>query len=537
MNLSQVQIFMNNLLHIVSKLSKSSAESVHTFNNDSTVLFNYLHIETEVEKEYQNKLNNLRGKKSLIFLCGSSGDGKSAIIAKHRDKFSLDYNYHVDATHSFMPNQTAIEALEHSFSEFSRGDKSLVVGINIGIMMNYSSDENTSNFSIKSAIQKYIDSKNDSDNIHFINFEDYSKFDFDGEIISSSFIKSIIEKITASDETNPFYSAHITDQQNNNISIIHQNYKLLSQEAIQNTIIELLITIHLKYDQFLTTRSLLDFIYTLLNDEKILTNQLFEDERNPIIQNIRKEDPILKRSFTLDKFILDRASGVYDSKLKDFIQEINALCNKPFIDISASFTLIRFFYLFQNATIANDYHKTYAKCFDNHIVYKFIQLVSLHNNYDDSNRKIISEFYQNIKQAILAYINKSDPDLSKGNLVMQGAYQEVITAVPIEISPDWSQIKAYTSNSFSQFPLYLKINREMPVHKEITLNLYSMIMLINGGYRPNKHDRNTIIIFDELIQSILEIAYLSNDIYLIQNGKKVQLINNDEEIEVISNEA
>ncbi len=64
-----------------------------------------------------------------------------------------------------------------------------------------------------------------------------------------------------------------------------------------------------------------------------------------------------------------------------------------------------------------------------------------------------------------------------------------------------------------------------------------MIMLINSGYHPNKHDRNTIIIFDELIQSILEIAYQSNEIYLIQNGKKVQLINNDEEIEVISHEA
>ena len=46
---------------------------------------------------------------------------------------------------------------------------------------------------------------------------------------------------------------------------MHQNFKLLSIEAIQNSIIELLITVNLKYDQFITTRSLLDFVYTLLS--------------------------------------------------------------------------------------------------------------------------------------------------------------------------------------------------------------------------------------------------------------------------------
>jgi len=109
---------MNNLNHIVAKLSKSSAEAVHTFNQNSAILFKYLHIVTDVENAYIQKLENLRKQKVLIFLCGSSGDGKSAIIAKHQEEFKTDYDFHVDATHSFMPNQTAIEALENSFSNF-----------------------------------------------------------------------------------------------------------------------------------------------------------------------------------------------------------------------------------------------------------------------------------------------------------------------------------------------------------------------------------------------------------------------------------
>ena len=76
-------------------------------------------------------------KKCLIFLCGSSGDGKSAIINKHLKKFDTYFDFHVDATHSFSPNQTAIQALSDSFQNYENGTKSLVVGINIGIMLNF----------------------------------------------------------------------------------------------------------------------------------------------------------------------------------------------------------------------------------------------------------------------------------------------------------------------------------------------------------------------------------------------------------------
>ena len=98
---------------------------------------------------------------------------------------------------------------------------------------------------IKSAIGKFLTTKYDSDNIFFINFEDYSKFDFDGKIISSKFIKSIFQKITSESNENPFYNAFLKDIDEGKISKLHQNYKLLSQEPIQNSIIELLITIHL----------------------------------------------------------------------------------------------------------------------------------------------------------------------------------------------------------------------------------------------------------------------------------------------------
>jgi hypothetical protein len=43
---------MSNLSNLISKLSKASAESVHTLSDDKTSIFKYLHVETLVEKAW-----------------------------------------------------------------------------------------------------------------------------------------------------------------------------------------------------------------------------------------------------------------------------------------------------------------------------------------------------------------------------------------------------------------------------------------------------------------------------------------------------
>ncbi|MDD2653301.1 MAG: DNA phosphorothioation-dependent restriction protein DptF [Sulfurimonas sp.] len=127
---------MSQLKILIEKLSKSSPEAVNTLNFDSS-LFEYLHVVTKVEEKYLETLESNLNKKCIIFLSGSSGDGKSAIINKYISKYSPNYDFHVDATHSFAPKQTSIQALDDSFDKYKNDDKSLVVGINIGIMINY----------------------------------------------------------------------------------------------------------------------------------------------------------------------------------------------------------------------------------------------------------------------------------------------------------------------------------------------------------------------------------------------------------------
>ena len=61
-----------------------------------------------------------------------------------------------------------------------------------------------------------------------------------------------------------------------------------------------------------------------------------------------------------------------------------------------------------------------------------------------------------------------------------------------------------------------------------------MINLINDGYRPNKHDRNTIVLFDELVQTIITRATQSQEIILISDKETVQFKNTEDEIEVVA---
>lgn len=521
---------MSKLELLIEKMSKSSPEAVNTLNSSGDNIVEYLHIETDIEKKYLETLKNNKEKKCLIFLCGSSGDGKSAIINRHLKSFDSLYDFHVDATHSFTPNQTAIEALSESFHNYQNSNKSLVIGINIGIMVNFINSDNSFD-DINSAVSLFLNEKKDSENIYFINFEDYSKFNFENNQINSPFIQELLERLTKESENNPFYNAFIGDKEDDR-NIVHQNYKLLSSSFIQNSIINLLILANLKYDQFLTARSLLDLIYTLLKGPELLIDKLFNSESSEIIKNLKKEDPILRRSFELDKFILERTSQKEDKRLKDFINDLNSQCIKPMFDMNSPFSLIRMFYLAQNEELSNNYHLDFKKDFNDTYIHDFMELISILQNFDDSKRKVVKTFYKNITSAIFSYVNKNAPELTKKGHIVLSSNKSFTTSAQLSIDPNWTKIKVTKLNTFHSFPLYLKVDNQDLPPIDITLNMFAMVELINSGYRPNKHDRNTIIIFEELIESILEIATLSNKIAISSEKQKIIFIKKEEEIEV-----
>jgi len=379
----------------IEQLSKASPYAVAT-DNENKNIFKYLHIETDIEKEYLKTLEDTKEKK-IIFLCGSSGDGKSAIITRSQKYFENRYNFHLDATHSFSPNETALDRLDKVFQDYNQGDKSLIIGINMGILINYSKYNTDKNIEIKKNIELYLKNpRKEINNSIFINFEDYPKFEILDNKIGSKFLKDIFQKITSPSPKNPFYQAYLKGKDKNK-TLLCDNYELLSKKSVQDKIIELIVLSHLKYNQFLTARAILDFIYTLLSDKKLLSDTLFENKTNLIIKNIINEDPCLKRSETIDRFIIKQTNQEKDIQLDYFCRELN-LIEKNLNPCS----LLRIFYLLNNKTISNNYHKKIFQ--EDNLIEKYIKLLISHNNGEDSDD--VKLFYKELKNALFLYINR-----------------------------------------------------------------------------------------------------------------------------------
>ncbi|WP_105607523.1 DNA phosphorothioation-dependent restriction protein DptF, partial [Cronobacter sakazakii] len=123
-------------------LAKSSSYSVTTETHRDKDVFDalkeQLFVKQEIEIELQRHLDSAKPGE-IIFLCGSSGDGKSEILTRCKSdpRYQQRFTFHLDATHSFAPQQTAIDALNYLFSKHHQQSSPLLVGINTGMLANF----------------------------------------------------------------------------------------------------------------------------------------------------------------------------------------------------------------------------------------------------------------------------------------------------------------------------------------------------------------------------------------------------------------
>ena len=66
----------------------------------------------------------------------------------------------------------------------------------------------------------------------------------------------------------------------------------------------------------------------------------------------------------------------------------------------------------------------------------------------------------------------------------------------------------------------------------ININLLSLLININNGYRPNKHDKNSVILLDELASEIIQQAKAATEIVITGIDGKYHLELDDDDIMV-----
>ena len=519
------------LLSALSILSKSSPYAVSTERQDSSLLADYkkyIYIETEIEEDFRNALLKSQSNE-IIFLCGSSGDGKSEILTRYSQKFSATKDFHLDATHSFAPSQTAIQALDNKFSQFKSGAKPLVIGINTGMLGNYAEEGSQEHQDIKKSIKSFLSNSNKEIPTHhtYLDFECYPKFTFVDSEGKSDFTEKFLKRLTNPTLENPFYALYSSELQKNGTSTLLINFALLSNPSVQKTIVELLLKSRLIKDQFLTARALLDLVFQILAMDGYLFDNLFTANNNEILEQVRSFDPSSIHTKNIDEFILEFSLGMENS---NSIEIKNNLKKLGIFDYITPKSMLRALYILKSDNeFINEFSSKLIEDFDNQLVDRYAKVWSLHDGYcaDQGCRHELNHFYRQILiPAIHRYCNRNAPNLDE-NIYFINEFNGFKVSVELSIKADFSRIIKNTQSKIGVFNSYITINKKEVKPISININFFNLLEKINKGYRPNKHDKNAVIQLEDVIEKIASVSTEEDKLHIFKNNKEYKITNED----------
>lgn len=540
------------LRQALSVLAKSSSFSVTTVTDrkkdDFDKLKEQLFVEQDIEKDLRRYLDVAKPGE-IIFLCGSSGDGKSEILTRCKldSHFQHKFTFHLDATHSFGPRQSAIDALNDLFREHHQQSQPLLIGINTGMLANYAREGEDDFEELRSAIDSFLSAQQEGSrpyhngNCSFFDFEHYPKFEFDENKQYSSFIKKLLNNLTNDSDENLFQFIFRSDELNNPDLKEVANFKLLCMSGVQDVLITQLFKARLIKDQFVTTRTLLDFLHHLLMGEGYLFDNLFTGKENDLINKVSDFDPARLHTYELDQFILRYELGLVDTELDEFLislEKLHIKFNRQCVKPGDATSLIRLFWLLQHESVGNNYHHKFSKFFNESLFERYSEIWHWHKNYtaDSEQKKSLSRFYSfELLAGIQRYANRKAPELSmQKEEIFLGEFGGIKITAPVEMKPDWDAIKNKHTAYPTGFDVYLKVGGETLSPVRIGLNLFELLSKLNNGYRPNKYDKNAIVLLDEVVELITEKAKSSREIKFYAGGTRVYRAKADDDMISIS---
>ena len=542
-------ITLRKALGVLAKSSSFSVTTVtHRQKDEFDQLKEQLFVKQEIETELQRYLDVAKPCE-IIFLCGSSGDGKSEILTrcKSNPRYQQRFSFHLDATHSFAPRQSAIDALNDLFSNHHQYSSPLLIGINTGMLANFAREGAECHLAIRTAIDSFLSADQEesrpyrSGHCSFFDFEHYPKFQFNEKKQYSSFIKTLLDNLTRNDDSNLFQFIFRHDETVNPELKEVANYKLLCLPGVQDVLITQLFKARLIKDQFVTTRTLLDFLHHLLMGPGYLFDNLFTGAENDLIKKVSDFDPARLHTYEIDQFIMRNELGQVDPELDDFLAALAPLhirFDRQCVNPGDAASLIRLFWLLQDESLGNNYHQKFSVFFNESLFEHYSEIWHLHKNYiaDSEQKKALNRFYTSeLIAGIQRYANRKAPELSmQKEEFFLGEYGGVKITAPVELKPDWEAIRNKNTAHPTGFDVHLKVGQNSLLPVRIGLNLFELLNKLNNGYRPNKYDKNAIVLLDEIVDLITEQAKSSSEIKFYAGGRRVYRAKADDDMITIS---
>lgn len=539
------------LIQELSKLKESSKEAVEGLNTFSKFK-TYMHVNRDVQDELQQIILEADKEKGaqLVLVCGSVGDGKSHIISYFKNKYPdvmSNFTLHNDATESLEPNKTSMDTLNDVLDSFSdekieTSTEKLILAINLGTLNNFIDSEYGKRFTV---LQKYVESKkileksivenkfDSSSNIQFINFSDYNLYTLKDGKVQSKYIKELINKITNPSEINDFYNSYkenCSTCKNKDKCPIKANYELISEDNVQNAIVDLLVQCIIKKKIIISTRALLNFMYDLIiarsyidvnspmfkdkigklkNEEYInsLTpNIIFDHKELSFIFNaLSTLDPLNVRNEKVDDFIIKFNNSTeliqffeeYIDYPKGYIEKINSVNFDELEGRRIKTNLLKLFIRSYYLCGKGDLFSLNDEVYENFINYLYF--------WNKGDKAKLIGLYGEIKDGILKW--NGEAEKSHINIFVGKNQVKYKVSEEIELKADPSNLSNNKDSELIKFLTEMDIRYkgdklDNSCSIDVDYSLYELLIRVGNGYRPNKKDKNHFIKFIEFINKI-----------------------------------
>ncbi|MEN8636697.1 DNA phosphorothioation-dependent restriction protein DptF [Pseudoalteromonas distincta] len=511
-------------------LSKASPYAVSTIRKgkqpDEYKYKEYLYVEPEIATDFERKLVESNDN-TILFLCGSSGDGKSEVLTRLCNKLEFqNIVFHLDATHGKTQHGTAVDSLNELFDTQKKQQCKLAVGINIGMFQKFIKFGSERHRDIKNMFTQFLKNRHEKGfqcgNAVFYDFETYPRLDFTKGRVESEFVARFLQALTSECDENPFHSLYIYEKKVE--SQLAFNFQLLREKDFQNALIYLFGVIRLYNEQFLVPRLFVDFIYQLLTAENKqgLIGNLFTHLDNQISEKIVLHDPLSKSNEVLDSFFLEY---VTDSLSHETIKSINYLtklagCELENVNIARLAWVMNkeISQKFPNSKLVNLFPERSS------VTYLDLYQRLVKNKFDHNDEDYLVELFEkNILESILNYINRKVPAELNGFVISRELNDFVIcNKLEVELDLEYLEEKIFFSPDLLEIKFI--VNQDVELFLNLDIKVFTLIQNIKNGYLPNRSLHNEFTKLDEFIRELINATSKTKEIRVFDKQGSDNLI-------------
>ena len=540
----------------LSNLSCGAVANIDKFSE----LNKYLHVLRTPEEVLRDLLLRIEkvSQKRLVLVCGSAGDGKSHLLSYLRNEARLldDYMVYSDATESDAPNKTAISTLAKRIEAFNDenidngGTEKVIIAINLGMLNNFIDSEEGESFT---KLRQYVINNNifsvdkalpfdPNSNFYHVDFSDYQLYTLTNSGVRSDYLTQLFRKIFAKTSDNPFYNAYCG---NSNCDLhtrcpIRNNFEFLTNEKIQDFLVQKIIETSIKHKLVITSRDVLNFIYDAVVPHEFDEKAFWKTFNYPskFLENyIKYTTPMLvfdnkgtsslldhmaelkvdngnaekRDSELLDFYASDEIASSIATKLDDSCyKQVIVGCDLPSIDGERELKKYLYkFIMYQREMVDDSIEK-------DSVYASFVK--DLYSVYSGKSKELRG-LYESVTRSIYSW----DGLFGEKLICLDDSNDKYSIVENLSISP-WL-IKTDPEEEVLRFLPTIAIRyRDSKEENDVTIYLdyalYRLIQLMKDGYRPSSQDCNIHADFVSKIKALIDLGEKRKRVFIVPKGSE-----------------